>query len=233
MRRAAACRAPFRACIMGHRLAPALSFCCADAQRIFLDTRRDRYFALSTELDQRFQSWTRGHVVGAEDLASLVRHGVLEEYSGPDEPPSPCPPADPARVSLFETGAANNRLGTGEAYMRFRWARLRLRLFGLEASLRALQAHKRQALSSGEQLARARVVGAAFRQAAKFTTTRHFCLPHALAVAHVLCARNAPGQFVIAVRARPFGAHAWVQLGDAVVNDSVDNVREFTPILVI
>jgi len=37
----------------------------------------------------------------------------------------------------------------------------------------------------------------------------------------------------IAVRTGPFGAHAWVQVGDAIVNDSVDNVRDFTPIRLV
>ena len=38
---------------------------------------------------------------------------------------------------------------------------------------------------------------------------------------------------VIGVTASPFGAHAWVQIGDVVLNDSVDRVRRFVPILTI
>jgi hypothetical protein len=38
---------------------------------------------------------------------------------------------------------------------------------------------------------------------------------------------------VIGVRLAPFSFHAWVQFGDIVLNDEVDTVRPYTPILVV
>jgi len=32
---------------------------------------------------------------------------------------------------------------------------------------------------------------------------------------------------------RPFQAHCWVQFEDHVLNDHLDNVRNFTPILIV
>ena len=38
--------------------------------------------------------------------------------------------------------------------------------------------------------------------------------------------------WVFAVKGAPFAAHCWIQLGDIVLNDSVENVRAYTPIMV-
>ena len=40
-------------------------------------------------------------------------------------------------------------------------------------------------------------------------------------------------QDVIGVSLYPFAAHSWVQCGTALVNDRLDRVRHFTPILTI
>jgi hypothetical protein len=37
---------------------------------------------------------------------------------------------------------------------------------------------------------------------------------------------------VMGVSGRPFAAHCWVQVGDRVVNDTLDHVILFTPILI-
>lgn len=220
---------------MGYSLAPTLSYCRADGQRVFLDAKRDRYFCLCADLDARFEAWTAGDADPADTqhLARLVSHNVLVEHPGPDALPQACPAIAPPCRSLFDDAGPSGALPTFGAYAGFRSASLRLRLFGLATSLRGLERHKRRARCCDQPAERAQTVANAFRRAARFATTRHHCLPHALAVAHALCARNAPGTLVIGVRTRPFGAHAWVQCGDAVVNDSIDTVRDFTPIRLV
>lgn len=221
---------------MGYRLAPGLSFCSADARRIFLDTARDRYLCLPAALDMTFSRWLEGDArtpADAVNLRRLADQGLLAEQPGPDHPPSPCPAVAPARTSLFDRAEGVTALDALGAYARFRWARLRLTHRGLAASLNAVELRKHRMARSGEDEASMRAVANAFRRAAAFATTRDHCLPHALAVADALCARGVAGMLVIAVRTGPFGAHAWVQVGDAIVNDSVDNVRDFTPIRLV
>jgi hypothetical protein len=43
--------------------------------------------------------------------------------------------------------------------------------------------------------------------------------------------RGARASIVFGVTGTPFKAHCWVQLGDQLLNDSLDNVTPFTPIL--
>ncbi|GAD58270.1 hypothetical protein MBEBAB_0520 [Brevundimonas abyssalis TAR-001] len=38
---------------------------------------------------------------------------------------------------------------------------------------------------------------------------------------------------VFGIKLVPFGAHCWVQAGETVLNDTVDNVSEYTPIMVV
>ncbi len=38
---------------------------------------------------------------------------------------------------------------------------------------------------------------------------------------------------IFGVSMRPFRSHCWVQVGDIVINDRLDNIRNFTPILVL
>jgi hypothetical protein len=40
-----------------------------------------------------------------------------------------------------------------------------------------------------------------------------------------------PCTFVIGVATRPFVAHAWVQIAGSVLNDTVEHVQDFAPIL--
>jgi hypothetical protein len=59
------------------------------------------------------------------------------------------------------------------------------------------------------------------------------CLKDSLVLAYFLLSRGALPTFVMGIRTKPFGAHAWVQSGDVVLNDSVENVQRYTPIVVI
>ena len=63
--------------------------------------------------------------------------------------------------------------------------------------------------------------------------TRDQCLFQSLTLFHFLARRGWYPKLVIAVKMSPFGAHAWLQEGDIVLNDQLDQVLPFTPILVI
>jgi Transglutaminase-like superfamily len=65
-----------------------------------------------------------------------------------------------------------------------------------------------------------------------FYTAKDQCLLDSLVLLAVLRKYNVPSTITIGVAPKPFSAHAWVQVHDYVVDDSVEHVREFTPILV-
>jgi hypothetical protein len=62
---------------------------------------------------------------------------------------------------------------------------------------------------------------------------KHVCLYDSLALVEFLAHYRLFPQWVFGVMAEPFAAHCWVQQDDRVLNDSVDYVRGFTPIMVV
>jgi hypothetical protein len=75
---------------------------------------------------------------------------------------------------------------------------------------------------------------------AAFATLRPFffaakdaCLFDALALSEFLARYDVYPRWVFGVQARPFAAHCWLQLGSVILNDTVDHVRRYTPIMVV
>jgi hypothetical protein len=64
-----------------------------------------------------------------------------------------------------------------------------------------------------------------------FYTAHDQCLFDSLVLSVFLTLCKLPCTFVIAVASRPFIAHAWVQVGDMVLNDTAEHVQEFHPLL--
>lgn len=59
------------------------------------------------------------------------------------------------------------------------------------------------------------------------------CLVDALALDHILLARNLRATLVFGVRTHPFAAHSWLQTPSTVLTGTAAEARNFTPILVV
>jgi hypothetical protein len=65
-----------------------------------------------------------------------------------------------------------------------------------------------------------------------FYTAKNRCLFDSLVLFTVLRSYNIKATLTIGVKSTPFfAAHAWVQIDQYVIDDSVEHVREYTPIL--
>jgi len=49
----------------------------------------------------------------------------------------------------------------------------------------------------------------------------------------IALSRGLAADLVVGVRLNPFAAHSWVQAGSHVLNDRMDSVRTYTPVLVL
>ncbi|ESQ84210.1 hypothetical protein AEAC466_10725 [Asticcacaulis sp. AC466] len=67
----------------------------------------------------------------------------------------------------------------------------------------------------------------------RFISAQNECLRWSIAMVRYLRAYGYYPNLVLGVRMMPFGAHAWVQDGDTVLNDTVEQVSAYTPILVV
>lgn len=64
-----------------------------------------------------------------------------------------------------------------------------------------------------------------------FYTAQRRCLFDSLVLSVYLSRAMIPSTFVIGVATKPFLAHAWVQIGESVLNDTAEHIQNFTPIL--
>jgi hypothetical protein len=64
-------------------------------------------------------------------------------------------------------------------------------------------------------------------------TSKDACLFEALALGQFLAEFSLHPHWVFGVQARPFAAHCWLQHEDIVLNDTVDHVSRYAPIMVV
>jgi len=219
---------------MLYQLRPGLSYCRTGGRLVFFDSDKDRYFALAPECQATFDQLARGEPLAEADRSRLqaLEHEILVRSGGS--------PLIESRRPSEVTGTLWDEAGPASAgavltaLLALTRARGAIRAGRLAALLEQLRSRK-----AGLQQARhreptsARRVAAAFKKASSWLSTHDQCLPHSLAIADCLFRRGVAATLVIGVLWGPFRAHCWVQLDDLLVNDRVDLVRDFTPILVI
>lgn len=104
----------------------------------------------------------------------------------------------------------------------------RLRHAGLAAGLDGLD---RVHVGDDDAASQTRFVAAAW-QSRRLWSAENKCLPQSIGLAMALREAGAAARLVIGVRLRPFAAHAWVQDRETILNDTLDHVLLFTPVLV-
>lgn len=216
---------------MGWMLAPDVTFCIASNKAIFLDVRADRYTCLPERLNAPFVRWVSGdYPAQPSDATAMLECAGLLVPTEDDVLPTPC------RIAAARSGVSPRRPGPAAsllAFMRFHHAfhqaRRRLARRGLFGALShvstrrtALHPHHDPCVIAADLLA----VGAALGPGDD-------CLARSLALVDSLHRAGSDGTIILGVLAMPFGAHCWVQAGDHVLNDHVDRVSLFTPILAI
>jgi hypothetical protein len=110
-----------------------------------------------------------------------------------------------------------------------------LRDKGFAASIEAVGARKPLEGSDRKafNLRRARSLISSFNELRLFYARPYVCLFDSLALIHFLAQYGLYPDWVFGVSADPFEAHCWVQAGQVVLNDTVERVSAFTPILTI
>lgn len=222
---------------MGFRLRPGLTYCVSAGHTIFLDIGSDRYFGLPREAEEPFRCLIDRGVIGAPErrkLLPLLNAGLLLED---DEHRSWCPPVPipGCRSRLIDDSDARYR-GLGGRSM--------------VAQCRAVMSSRRSTLQrifERVRLGRSGLrrtppdfdatewcrIRCAFDRTKVVRPLADRCLVSSLAFLDVAFSRGLDAQLILGVFAAPFSAHCWVQVGDIVVNDRLDYVQSFTPIVAV
>jgi Transglutaminase-like superfamily len=235
-------------------LSPDVYVCAVSDNAVFLDLKSQKYLALAcSESPALLRSLTSAQshdrVLNPidvrtdpnlqETVEALLSRGIITR--------SPPHDATASRTDYLSTAPSNSFVCSPpilrdalspRAFVRllgsFARVKLRMRLLGFRSVIRSLQA-KRSSMSipmSAIETERAkRLVRAFCRLRALVYTAHEQCLTDSLILCDFLRHYGLAAELVIAVHPMPFSAHAWVQIGDYVVDDSVETVRRFHPIL--
>lgn len=219
---------------MSFALAPGVSFCRTAGRLVFLDIDRDRYLCLAPAAEQAFDRYATGCALNDGERARLdgLADGGPLCRSTTNATPAP-PPYRPARGSVLDRPRA--RVGVtavATAGLELAGAALRLKVQGLGRVLRATAERKARAARAGGS-ERVPPVAAAFERLSTVTSAHDRCLVRSIAVARRLIACGVAPNLVIGVRLGPFKAHCWVEHDGYVVNDRLEIVRPFTPVLIL
>ncbi len=150
-------------------------------------------------------------LLGGASLASRV---ALPSHPS-RELPTPSNVWTPLRSVLFARAVVSNgRLGAGP--------RIRTLIESLPI-----------ASSRPANNARVGAVAAAFKAFLPWAPNQGACLYRAFVLLTMLRLTGENARWVFGVRTWPFGAHCWLQIDDAVVDDDPERVSHYTPILAV
>lgn len=215
---------------MGFALRPGLHFCESASVFIFLDLEKDRYFRLPARLEHHFRKLVDDPLAAGSAAAPLIEAGVLRPAIFRQ---SLSRPRLTAATSGFDAPGAGGR-GAFEltrALASDIGVSQQLRLGRLAALIASYENSKvgRTLATPLDDAGPVRVVRA-YENARLFRASANNCLSRSLAMARRLAGLRCDALLVIGVRAQPFAAHAWVQSGDIVLNETPDEISRYTPI---
>ena len=238
---------------MQYLLADGVHACKLDDAAVFLDLRSNRYIAVSPSsmgsLNETVEGFTslgssscsleqKGEQADSE-IRSLLARGILTDSRRRGKPARRAViQASQAftpgqRPSTPRTIRASHIARFAASVLYCTWTLQRHRpksIIDRMAGLR--ERHVEQAASGGTDVA-AQLVEI-FRRLRTFTyTAKDHCLLDSLILADFLFRNGLIPTFIIGIRTKPFLAHAWVQIGDCVMDDKLESLENLTPILVV
>lgn len=217
---------------LAHALSPDVHVADVRGDLVFLDARQDEYFCLPKSGADRLRAAIRGLGTDVPETVELLTElrsvGLL--VSGATTAPAP---------SYHHPRTANGDVAEEQARPAPRPKEVAK---FIAATFLALLTLRYRAPRSWFRRDRASSpctnVDAARRLANVFQVLRTFvpksgrCLPSSMMLLAFLRLHNVRAAWVFGVRTHPFEAHCWIECDGIVLNDSLEHVRWFTPILV-
>jgi hypothetical protein len=232
------------------------TYCCQiDGEAVFLDLRRGKYLGLSHEhaaaLSRLVVGWPsyRDIAEGESNAEAALEtgglaHALLELGLLTDTKSSGRPAAEiPVQYSTAVSFEGRRELATTVTALelaRFAIALIRsislLRFGRMQAIVRSIQRSRtrlRNVNQISSEMAMQHLLRIFVRIRPWAYTAHDACLLDSLSLVHFLHSHGTPAEWVIGVRMRPFGAHCWARFEGLILNDTVEHVEEFTPIIAV
>lgn len=227
----------------------------SDDRIVFFDLSRDKYTFLSRRntraalsllpkdftseaISERDVSAARGEETSRVAKA-LLNAGLLAPGEGTESNFSSFRIGAPEATLLSEAGQPppSIRLGHLTAFLYASiTASWKLRSYSLHRTVRSIQRRRQRhadALPGDRDRDAIRELVAVFHHLRPYYVRKYLCLFDSLALVEFLALYHLYPKWVFGVRTEPFNSHCWVQEGARVLNDSVESVCGYTPIVAI
>lgn len=217
-----------------------ISFCELDGRLFFLDIRRDRYFQLSKTLERRFLSYLAAPDDASINVSELIKHGLLlHTTTVPHGRPAACidlPNESATEMSRPAKPIPFDVVRDVFLAVAVMWWQLKVRC--LKSILHALSEYRESRTSplvynQAELRRRLSQAATTFNRVRPYIPIETCCLIDSLSMVRFLAKRGLHAHLVMGVTCDPFSAHAWVQHGPLVLNETVGTAQAHVPIRVI
>jgi hypothetical protein len=229
------------------------AYCCEfEDGAIILDMRKTAYLGIDAQnlphLRACVQNWPKSQRCDADDTcagtpafeklaADLLARGILTTMRTNTRSLEFAHPT--TAMANIEWGAAprpvpaTRLLPFVASLLWVLWGCRAHRLASLLGWIRCHQASIHRDEKSSSRCVDGELLRSFWRRRILFYTAYRHCLFDSLVLSVFLTRRMVPCTLMIGVSTKPFAAHAWVQAGDCVLNDTVEHVLTFTPILAV
>ncbi|HTM82194.1 lasso peptide biosynthesis B2 protein [Asticcacaulis sp.] len=220
---------------MSFGLHQGVHFCIANDQLTFLDLNSGRYSSLSGVTYEAFRKLADNVPLGDADLDAL---DLLVDRKLLCRIERNSPPLMPTEFSMPDTDLPDPprhfhwRL-TARALASQAWVGWQMRRRPLSQMLSGTAVFKPPAPDRQASFQDIVTAATAFQNTRMLVTTQDQCLNWSLAMRLYLSGLCIGANLVVGVRRTPWSAHAWVQKDRLLLSDSLDHVRQYTPILVV
>lgn len=225
--------------------------CVLERSIVFLDLKSDKYLAVPPTgvstlsarlagLDGFLSPSSAGAAIpdDSDIIADLIRRGLVTVSAQKGKPATPVSISSPSRAippGLRTSHRHPVRLRLAVPFFTcWLYTSASLSVGGLTRVVRSLGALRTTYSTSvppSDYQAILEVLET-FRHLRTATYTAHdACLFNCLVLTRFLHYCRLQPTFIIGVRAKPFSAHAWVQIADVVIDDRLEAVQNFVPIL--
>lgn len=220
--------------MQAYTLRAGVHYCVADGATTFLDVNADRYFGLPAKCQSAFSCLVENGAVPDANVAALApltaaKLLVPTDIPGPFPAPTRVPEVRDSILDLID--ARPSPWQFIRAWLCQAEAKQDLSRMPLSQILAKLS-NKKARIGQHSTPPSHKTV-AAFLETSIVMQSHDQCLRRSIAMVNYLAHYTCNPLFVIGVRNNPFEAHAWVQFGEMVLNDDVEKIGRFTPILAI
>jgi len=207
--------------------APSIHVASIEDDLVALDLENDAYFCLPGLgrhlIDAGDGQWTASNAVIAD---GLLETGLFQTAASC--PPGPALPPAVRTSRCYEGPGSGSMAGVTLATI---MAREAWRIHG--RPLKELIARSPNLTLRHDQTAEAMADARLFDHWMPWVPGQGQCLFRAYLLRAFLASRGRGATWVFGVRTWPFSAHCWLQVGDVLLDDDVDRVALYTPIMAV